>query len=398
MLLAVARPSSSGMGSSVGNFGGVDYQRREREAYNVVDEERGEEAGRRDGHREHAEAGPRAAEQGAREKRERAREAQVCDDDHHPEQQSNRVEVDSALGGGFAERARHNHRDGARQGGAGAIDPRPRNFAERDHRVGQGENDEGQEVAGKHRRIFRREGVGQRRHQRYSSRVSIWKFHSRWLRLDHVVLRCRDQNRAYDFYTRILGLSEERRIEQIGLIQLRAGRSMIDLVPASRSAGRDGTQRRSRMHRDRGSRSERGRALSARTIGRGDGRASDALRGARRGSFDLRARSRGQRRRAQADADRVVSAGAAAGRIARLFSDKQDCRFHRMAANGQRPGRLVFGGSDIRIYPLADRMKEEISTMTKIRIQAKGVMLAAVAVCALSVGGMPGSFAPERGR
>jgi glyoxylase I family protein len=50
--------------------------------------------------------------------------------------------------------------------------------------------------------------------------------------LDHVVLRCRDQNRAYDFYTRVLGLIEERRIEQIGLIQLRAGRSMIDLVPA----------------------------------------------------------------------------------------------------------------------------------------------------------------------
>ena len=50
--------------------------------------------------------------------------------------------------------------------------------------------------------------------------------------LDHVVLRCRDQNRAYDFYTRILGLREERRIAQIGLIQLRAGRSMIDLIPA----------------------------------------------------------------------------------------------------------------------------------------------------------------------
>jgi glyoxylase I family protein len=51
--------------------------------------------------------------------------------------------------------------------------------------------------------------------------------------LDHVVLRCRDQDRAYDFYTRILGLSEERRIAQIGLIQLRAGRSMVDLVPAA---------------------------------------------------------------------------------------------------------------------------------------------------------------------
>jgi glyoxylase I family protein len=50
--------------------------------------------------------------------------------------------------------------------------------------------------------------------------------------IDHVVLRCRDQDRAYDFYTRVLGLREERRIAQIGLIQLRAGRSMIDLVPA----------------------------------------------------------------------------------------------------------------------------------------------------------------------
>ncbi len=54
--------------------------------------------------------------------------------------------------------------------------------------------------------------------------------------LDHVVLRCRDQIRALDFYTRVLGLSEERRIEQIGLIQLRAGASMIDLVPSSNSS------------------------------------------------------------------------------------------------------------------------------------------------------------------
>jgi len=47
--------------------------------------------------------------------------------------------------------------------------------------------------------------------------------------LDHVVLRCRDQGRALDFYTRVLGLEEERRID--GLVQLRAGASMIDLVP-----------------------------------------------------------------------------------------------------------------------------------------------------------------------
>jgi glyoxylase I family protein len=49
--------------------------------------------------------------------------------------------------------------------------------------------------------------------------------------LDHVVLRCRDQQRAYDFYTTMLGLREERRLDAIGLIQLRAGHSMIDLVP-----------------------------------------------------------------------------------------------------------------------------------------------------------------------
>ena len=55
----------------------------------------------------------------------------------------------------------------------------------------------------------------------------------RVVELDHVVLRCRDQQRALDFYVQVLGLVEERRIEQIGLIQLRAGQSMIDLIPAT---------------------------------------------------------------------------------------------------------------------------------------------------------------------
>ncbi|HVA77557.1 MAG TPA: VOC family protein [Candidatus Binataceae bacterium] len=58
--------------------------------------------------------------------------------------------------------------------------------------------------------------------------------------LDHVVLRCRVLERTLDFYTRVLGLSEERRIAQIGLIQLRAGRSMIDLVPATHVRAEDG--------------------------------------------------------------------------------------------------------------------------------------------------------------
>jgi glyoxylase I family protein len=51
--------------------------------------------------------------------------------------------------------------------------------------------------------------------------------------LDHVVLRCRAQDQMLEFYTHVLGLKEERRIAQIGLIQLRAGASMIDLIPAA---------------------------------------------------------------------------------------------------------------------------------------------------------------------
>lgn len=58
--------------------------------------------------------------------------------------------------------------------------------------------------------------------------------------LDHVVLKCRDQPRMLDFYTRLLGLTEERRLERIGLIQLRAGASMIDLVPAPSARAESG--------------------------------------------------------------------------------------------------------------------------------------------------------------
>jgi glyoxylase I family protein len=57
--------------------------------------------------------------------------------------------------------------------------------------------------------------------------------------LDHVVLRCRDQSRMLDFYLRVLGLVEERRIDAIGLIQLRAGRSLVDLVPDVRTEPND---------------------------------------------------------------------------------------------------------------------------------------------------------------
>ena len=49
--------------------------------------------------------------------------------------------------------------------------------------------------------------------------------------LDHVVLRVTDIDRSIAFYEQVLGLHVERRLAEIGLVQLRAGTSMIDLVP-----------------------------------------------------------------------------------------------------------------------------------------------------------------------
>ncbi len=50
--------------------------------------------------------------------------------------------------------------------------------------------------------------------------------------LDHVVLRVAHMPRALRFYRDVLGCHEERRVASIGLIQLRAGASLIDLLPA----------------------------------------------------------------------------------------------------------------------------------------------------------------------
>ena len=48
--------------------------------------------------------------------------------------------------------------------------------------------------------------------------------------LDHIVLRVRDLQRSLTFYCEVLGCTVERDQPELGLTQLRAGRSLIDLV------------------------------------------------------------------------------------------------------------------------------------------------------------------------
>jgi glyoxylase I family protein len=58
--------------------------------------------------------------------------------------------------------------------------------------------------------------------------------------IDHIVLRVSDLRRMLHFYCEVLGCPEERRQDEIGLVQLRAGRSLIDLVTVTGKLGRMG--------------------------------------------------------------------------------------------------------------------------------------------------------------
>jgi len=59
-------------------------------------------------------------------------------------------------------------------------------------------------------------------------------------KLDHVVLRVRDLDASLRFYCEALGCTVEKHQDAVGLMQVRAGDSLIDLVPLDGKLGRMG--------------------------------------------------------------------------------------------------------------------------------------------------------------
>ncbi len=58
--------------------------------------------------------------------------------------------------------------------------------------------------------------------------------------IDHLVLRVANLDAMLNFYCEVLGCFVERRLDDIGLIQLRAGSSLLDLVPVHGKLGKAG--------------------------------------------------------------------------------------------------------------------------------------------------------------
>lgn len=71
--------------------------------------------------------------------------------------------------------------------------------------------------------------------------------------IDHIVLRVADLQRSIDFYSQVFGAEVVKHNEPLGLVHLRAGTSMIDLVDLQGELGRKGggaagTERRNVDH------------------------------------------------------------------------------------------------------------------------------------------------------
>ncbi len=59
-------------------------------------------------------------------------------------------------------------------------------------------------------------------------------------RIDHLVFRVRDLQRSIGFYETVLGCAVVRRRDDLGLIHIRVGTSMVDLISVDGKLGRTG--------------------------------------------------------------------------------------------------------------------------------------------------------------
>ncbi|APW44560.1 VOC family protein [Rhodoferax saidenbachensis] len=59
-------------------------------------------------------------------------------------------------------------------------------------------------------------------------------------RIDHLVFRVRDLQRSIAFYETVLGCAVVRRRDDLGLIHIRVGTSMVDLISVDGKLGRAG--------------------------------------------------------------------------------------------------------------------------------------------------------------
>jgi glyoxylase I family protein len=58
--------------------------------------------------------------------------------------------------------------------------------------------------------------------------------------IDHVVLRVRDMDRMIAWYRDVLGCALDKRQDDLGLVHMRAGASLIDLLDIDGKLGREG--------------------------------------------------------------------------------------------------------------------------------------------------------------
>ena len=76
----------------------------------------------------------------------------------------------------------------------------------------------------------------------YHAEISEMPGTIRITKFDHVVLRARDVDRMVEFYCEVLGCSLEKRSTVVaGLIHLRAGDSLIDIMAASNETAEGGS-------------------------------------------------------------------------------------------------------------------------------------------------------------